>query len=82
MVQPRQAPMPQAIFFSRLTRQGVPFSAHSRAALRIMGVGPQIRTTSYAAGSYSWVTKPWNPTRPLSVDTLTSPASPRYCSMQ
>ena len=35
-VQPRQAPMPQAIFFSMLTKQGVPFSAHRRAALRIM----------------------------------------------
>ena len=45
-VQPRQAPMPQAIFFSMLTKQGVPFSAHRRAALRIMTVGPHTSTTS------------------------------------
>ena len=30
--------MPQAIFFSRLTKQGVPFSAQRRAAFRIMTV--------------------------------------------
>ena len=45
-VQPRQAPMPQAIFFSMLTKQGVPFSAHRRAAFFIITVGPQISTAS------------------------------------
>ena len=38
--------MPQAIFFSRLTKQGVPFSAQRRAAFFIMTVGPQTRTAS------------------------------------
>ena len=57
-VQPRQAPRPQAIFFSRLARQGVPAAAQSFATPRIMTMGPQVSTISYRAASSRSVTRP------------------------
>ena len=55
---PRQAPRPHAIFFSKLARQGVPAAAHSLATPRIMTMGPQVSTMSYAAASSRSVTRP------------------------
>ena len=66
--------MPQAIFFSRLTRQRVFCWAHMAATRRIITSGPQHTTRSYCSGLSIWVTKPWKPTRPLSVATRTTPA--------
>ena len=45
-VQPRQAPKPQAIFFSRLARQGTSAAAQSLATPRIITIGPQVSTMS------------------------------------